>query len=158
MALHQFFKDRFTKLGGQVVTDEGYNTGDQEFRAQLAKVKSSKADVLVACADNYKDPGLMAKQAKGLNLKLQMMGGDGWMVADIIPYAGNDLEGAYFTTIASVDDPQFAGYNADFKKKHSGTEANIWSYLNMDCMKIIENAIKVVTANGGARIRRSSGT
>jgi branched-chain amino acid transport system substrate-binding protein len=150
VALHQFFKDRFTKLGGQVVTDEGYNTGDQEFRAQLAKVKSSKADVLVACADNYKDPGLMAKQAKGLNLKLQMMGGDGWMVADIIPYAGNDLEGAYFTTIASVDDPQFAGYNADFKKKHSGTEANIWSYLNMDCMKIIENAIKVVTANGGA--------
>ena len=88
VALHQFFKDRFTKLGGQVVMDEGYNKGDQEFRAQLAKVKSSKADVLVACADNYKDPGLIAKQAKALNLNIQMIGGDGWMVEDILPYAG----------------------------------------------------------------------
>ena len=40
VALHQFFKDRFTKLGGQVVVDEGYNRGDQEFRAQLSKVKA----------------------------------------------------------------------------------------------------------------------
>ena len=53
VGLHQFFKDRFTQLGGKIVVDEGYNRGDQEFRAQLSKVKSSKADLLVACADNY---------------------------------------------------------------------------------------------------------
>jgi branched-chain amino acid transport system substrate-binding protein len=150
VALHQFFKDRFTMLGGQVVTDEGYNTGEQEFRAQLATVRSSKPDVLVVCADNFKDPGLIAKQAKSLNFNIQMMGGDGWMVADIVPFAGKDLDGAYFTTIASVDDPHYADFNADFKKKHNGTAPNIWSYLNLDCLKIIENAIKVVTADGGA--------
>ena len=33
--------------------------------------------------------------------------------------------------------------------KH-GKEANIWGYLGLDCMMIIENAIKQVTANGGA--------
>jgi branched-chain amino acid transport system substrate-binding protein len=150
VALHQFFKDRFTKLGGQVVADEGYNKGDQEFRAQLAKVKSGKADVLVACADNYKDPGLIAKQAKALNLNIQMIGGDGWMVEDILPYAGKELDGAFFTTIASVDDPAFAQFNAKYKQLHPGKEANIWGYLGLDCMKIIENGIKVVTANNGA--------
>jgi branched-chain amino acid transport system substrate-binding protein len=150
VALHQFFKDRFTKLGGQVVADEGYNKGDQEFRAQLAKVKSGKADVLVACADNYKDPGLIAKQAKALNLNIQMIGGDGWMVEDILPYAGKELDGAFFTTIASVNDPAFAKYNSDYKAKHPGKEANIWGYLGLDCMAIIENGIKTVTANGGA--------
>jgi len=150
VALHQFFKDRFTKLGGQVVCDEGYNKGDQEFRAQLAKVKSSKADVLVACADNYKDPGLMAKQAKGLNLNIQMIGGDGWMVEDILPYAAKELDGSFFTTIASVNDPAFAKFNAEYKAKHPGTEANIWGYLGLDCLKIMENAIKQVTANNGA--------
>jgi branched-chain amino acid transport system substrate-binding protein len=150
VALHQFFKDRFTKLGGQVVVDEGYNRGDQEFRAQLSKVKASKADVLVACADNYKDPGLMAKQGKALGLKIQMVGGDGWMVEDILPYASKELDGAFFTTIASVDDPAFAKFNAAYKQAHPGKEANIWGYLGLDCMKIIENGIKQVTANGGA--------
>jgi len=150
VALHQFFKDRFTKLGGQIVCDEGYNKGDQEFRAQLAKVKASKADVLVSCADNYKDPGLMAKQAKALHLDVQMIGGDGWMVEEILPYASKELDGAFFTCVASVDDPAFAKYNADYKGKHPGKEANIWGYLGLDCMMIIENAIKQVTANNGA--------
>ena len=150
VALHQFFKDRFTKLGGQVVTDEGYNKGDQEFRAQLAKVKNGKADVLVVCADNYKDPGLVAKQAKALNMNIQMIGADGWMVEDILPYAGKELDGSFFTTIASVNDPVFAKFNADFAKKHPGKEANIWGYLGLDCMAIIENGIKQVTANNGA--------
>ena len=150
VGLHQFFKDRFTKLGGQVVMEEGYNKGDQEFRALLAKVKNSKADVLVACSDSYKDPGLIAKQAKALNLNIQMLGGDGWMVKDILPYAGQDLDGSFFTTIATVDDPAFAAYNTAFRAKHPGLDPNIWNYLTLDCMAIVENAIKVVTANGGA--------
>jgi len=147
VGLHQFFKDRFTKLGGQVVCDEGYNKGDQEFRAQLAKVKSTKADLLVCCADNYKDPGLVAKQAKTLNLNTQIVGGDSWMVADILPLAGKELEGAFFTCIADVNDPAVQPFNAAFHKKH-GFDPNIYGYLGLDCMAIIENAIKQVTANG----------
>jgi branched-chain amino acid transport system substrate-binding protein len=150
VAVHQIFAERFKQLGGQVVLDEGYNKGDQEFRAQLAKARSSKADVLVACADNFKDPGLIAKQAKALGMNTLMMGADAWMVADILKLAGPELEGSFFTTIASVDDPQFAPYNKQFAAKHGGKQANIWSYLNMDAMKILENAIRKVTANGGA--------
>jgi branched-chain amino acid transport system substrate-binding protein len=151
VALHQFFNERFTKLGGQVVTDEGYNKGDQEFRAQLAKVNATKADVLVCCADNYKDPGLVAKQAKALGMKILIVGGDGWMAEDILPYAGGALDGAIFTTIASVDDPAFGKYNAEYKAKHPTlTPAGVWGYLALDALKIMENGIKQATANGGA--------
>jgi branched-chain amino acid transport system substrate-binding protein len=150
VGVHQYFSERFKQLGGQVVLDEGYNKGDQEFRAQLAKVRSSKADVLVAAADNFKDPGLIAKQAKALGLNVSMMGADGWMVEDLLKLAGPELEGAFFTTIASVDDPQYAPYNNAFAKRHNGKKPNIWSYLNLDAMMIIENAVRQVTAKGGA--------
>ena len=145
--LHQFFKDRFTKLGGKVMCDEGYNHGDQEFRAQLATIKSSKADVLVCCSDNYKDGGLVAKQARDLGLNLQIIGGDSWMIADILTLAGKQLEGAFFTCIADVNDPAVQPFNAAFHKKH-GFDPNIYGYLGLDCLAIIENAIKEVTANG----------
>ena len=146
VALHQFFRERFEKLGGKIVVDEGYNKGDQEFRAQLAKVKASKADVLVSCGDNYKDPGLIAKQAKAMRLDVQIIGGDGWMVDEILPYAGKELDGAFFTCVAFTEDPNFAKFSADFKAKHKNLP-NIWGFLGLDALMIMENAIKQVTAN-----------
>jgi branched-chain amino acid transport system substrate-binding protein len=49
-----------------------------------------------------------------------------------------------------VNDPAYAKFNAQFKQKHNGTEANVWGYLGLDALALIENAIKTVTANGGA--------
>ena len=150
VGLHQFFQERFEKLGGRTVLKEGYTKGDQEFRALLAKVKNSSADVVVCCAENYKDPGLIAKQAKAMHLDIQMVGGDAWMFRDLLALAGKELEGACFTAQASTDDPAFATYNASYRKKHPGKEPNVWGYLSLDAMAIIVDAIRVTTAGNGA--------
>src|SRR3990172_6895714 len=40
VGLADYFKDIFTKLGGQIVADESYSEGDIDFRAQLTSVKT----------------------------------------------------------------------------------------------------------------------
>jgi branched-chain amino acid transport system substrate-binding protein len=50
VGVHKFFESHFTELGGEVVAQEGYTQGDTEFRAQLAKIKDSGADLLVSAA------------------------------------------------------------------------------------------------------------
>ena len=47
VGVHKFFESHFAELGGEVVAQEGYTQGDTEFRAQLAKIKDSGADLLV---------------------------------------------------------------------------------------------------------------
>jgi len=147
VGLHQFFEKHFIELGGQIVAKEGYTQGDSEFRAQLAKIKDSGADLLVVDAYTYKDVGLVAQQAEALGLKIQIMAGDGVFVPDLLDMAGPQLEGAFVTTGVSESSPEFATFNAEFEKKHS-IKANIYTYYGLDALMAIEYGIREAVKKG----------
>jgi branched-chain amino acid transport system substrate-binding protein len=147
VGLHQFFENHFVELGGQIVAKEGYTGGDAEFRAQLAKIKDSGADLLVMSAYTYKDVGLAAQQAEALGLKIQFMSGDGVFVPELLEMAGPQLEGAIVTTGVSEDAPEFAAFNAAFEAKH-GVKANVYTYYGLDALMAIEYAIRQAVAKG----------
>ncbi len=44
--LRRVYKEAFTGLGGQVVADETYNTGDTDFRTQILKLQAARPDVV----------------------------------------------------------------------------------------------------------------
>ncbi len=148
VGIEKFFTEHFQELGGQVVDREGYQTGDTEFRAQLAKIKDSGADLLMMPAYTFRDPGLAAQQGLALGLNMTMMGADGWFVDDLLPMAGKELEGAYLTTGVSTDSPEFQQYNKDFEAKHN-VKPNIYQYYSLDALYAIEWAIRQVVANKG---------
>ena len=147
VGLHQFFEKHFVELGGEIVAKEGYTGGDAEFRAQLAKIKDSGADLLVADAYTFKDVGLIAQQSEALGMKIQIMAGDGVFVPDLLDMAGPQLEGAIVTTGVSESSPQYAQFNADFEKKH-GVKANIYTYYGLDALMAIEYAIREAVKKG----------
>jgi len=147
VGLHQFFEKHFTELGGQIVAKEGYTQGDSEFRAQLAKIKDSGADLLVVDAYTYKDVGLVAQQAEALGLKIQIMAGDGVFVPELLEMAGPQLEGAFVTTGVSENAPEFAQFNAEFEKKHN-LKANIYTYYGLDALMAIEHGIREAIKKG----------
>ena len=147
VGIHQFFEKHFVELGGQIVAKEGYTGGDAEFRAQLAKIKDSGADLLVADAYTYKDVGLIAQQSEALGMKIQIMAGDGVFVPDLLDMAGPQLEGAIVTTGVSENSPEYAQFNADFEKKH-GVKANIYTYYGLDALMAIEYGIRQAIKKG----------
>ncbi len=147
VGLHQFFENHFKELGGEIVAKEGYTQGDTEFRAQLAKIKDSGADLLVMDAYTYKDVGLAAQQAEALGLDIQIMAGDGVFVPELLEMAGPQLEGAIVTTGVSEESPEFAEFNAAFEAKH-GVKANIYTYYGLDALMAIEYAIGEAAKKG----------
>jgi len=149
VGIHGFFEKHFTELGGQIVAKEGYNGGDTEFRAQLAKIKDSGADLLVADAYTYKDFGLMAQQAEALGLKITFFGGDGVFVPELLQMSGPQLEGSYVTTGVSETMPEFAPFNAEYSKKHPGVNANVYTYYALDALLAVEYGIREAVKNGG---------
>ena len=46
MGLGQFIKDAFTAGGGQIVAEKSYSSGDKDFKAQLASIKTANPDVV----------------------------------------------------------------------------------------------------------------
>jgi branched-chain amino acid transport system substrate-binding protein len=147
VGVHKFFESHFVELGGEVVAQEGYTQGDTEFRAQLAKIKDSGADLLVAAAYTYKDVGLISQQMEALGMDMQVMAGDGVFVPDLLDMAGPQLEGAIVTTGVSENAPEFAEFNAGYEKKHN-VKANVYTYYGLDALYAIEYAIRTAAAKG----------
>lgn len=60
-------REEFIKLGGQIVIEEIMAGGEQDFRTALMKIKDKNPDALITNL-GPRDLGLMAKQAKELNM------------------------------------------------------------------------------------------
>ncbi len=82
VGVRDFFKQEWAKLGGQLVADEAYKTGDVEFRAQLTKIKDAAPDVIIMPM-LYKEVALATKQARDLGITSTFIGGDGWPSSEL---------------------------------------------------------------------------
>ena len=114
--LSEFFKAKFTALGGEIVGFEGHATGTSDFKAQLTKVLAAKPDVLYI-SDYYSDVAIMAKQARELGFKGPMIGGDGWDSPKLVEIAGPAVEGCFFTNHYAKEDK--APIVQEFVKKYT---------------------------------------
>jgi branched-chain amino acid transport system substrate-binding protein len=149
VGIQSYFEQRFTELGGELVAKEGYQANDTEFRAQVSKVAESGADVLVVPTGTYRDIALIAKQAAALGLKIQYLGGDGWVADELLSMAGQELEGAYLSSGVSTESPEFKDYNEQFQKKHN-QQATVYAYYALDALYALEYAIGVSIDQKGA--------
>lgn len=107
VALSKLFSNEFKKLTGDedaIVSVNNYNTGDQDFTAQLTNVKDSDADAIFA-PGNFTESALIMKQAKELGLDLPMLGADTWETPEVIEIAGQAAEGAVFSTFFDSEVP-----------------------------------------------------
>lgn len=150
-----YFKEYFSKNGGQIVKEQSYSGGDKDFRAQLTSIKSSKPDVIFL-PGYYNEVALIAKQARQFGLKVPMMGGDGWEGDALLKVAGNSLDGCYFSTHFSADnqDPAVQAFIQNYKAKF-GAVPDCQAALGYDTVRILAQAIAKAGNSSPAAIRNA---
>ena len=151
--LSEFFKAKFTALGGQVVGYEGHATGTTDFKAQLTKVLAAGPDVLYV-SDYYNDVALIAKQARELGFKGPLVGGDGWDSPKLTEVGGAAVEGCFFTNHYSQDDttPIVQEFVKNYKAKY-GAVPDALAALGYDSTYIMLDAITRAGSTDGAAIK-----
>ena len=99
------FKAKFEAAGGTVTEFLTYSSDKEtDFKAQLTKIKSYSPDVLVL-PDYYNVVGLIAKQARGMGIQSQFLGGDGWESEELTKIGQDAVNGAlYINHYYSGDD------------------------------------------------------
>lgn len=155
VGLAQNFKKQFEAAGGKVVSDLTYNSGDQDFNAQLTKIKPLNPDVILL-PDYYQTVALIAKQARQLGIKATFLGGDGWDSPDLVKIGGDAVNGAYFSNHYSPDDtsPEVVQFLKDFKAKYNETPDAL-AALGYDAANMLLNAIKNAGSTDGEAIRQA---
>lgn len=137
------FKDTYTKLGGQVVSEESYQTGEKDFKAVLTNIKAKNPEVLYV-PGYYEEVGLVIRQARELGLNVPILGGDGFESPKLAELAGKDaLNKVYYTTAYSSMDttPEVAKFREAFKSKY-GKEPDAFNALGYDLAYFLVDGLK----------------
>ncbi|MCX7951620.1 MAG: ABC transporter substrate-binding protein [Clostridiales bacterium] len=159
VGLSKYFQDEFKKLTGDensIVAIANYNTGDQDFSAQLTTLKDKNPDVIFA-PGNFTESALIIKQARQLGIKAPFIGGDTWETPEFIKIGGKDVEGAVFSTHFTAEKPitkESEKFLAEFKKEYNKEPAAV-SALGYDAYLVILDAIKRANSTDSDKIREA---
>lgn len=115
LGLSEFFTKKFKELGGEIVSEQTFQTGDSDFKAQLTRIRSSEPEAIFIPA-YYTEVGLIARQARELGLKATLLGGDGWDSPKLFEIGQKALEGSYFSNHYASESPNKA--TQDFIKNY----------------------------------------
>ncbi len=143
LGLMETFEKTAKELGLKIVAKESYTTNDVDFKSQLTKIAAQKPDVFFVPV-YAQDLALIAVQAQQIGIKAKMLGADGWdgVLEKIDKSNVGALDGSFFSSqySAESDDPALKKFLSTYKERNK-TEANMFSVLGYDAMKMMAQAI-----------------
>ena len=145
VGLASFFKRSFKKLGGEIVADLKYSSGDQDFTAQLTELIKQKPDVVFMPA-YFAEGAIIMKQARELGATFRLMGADAMDNPDTVKLGGKAVEGFLHTTFPY--DAKMPNMSAEAKKftevwyaANPGKDPNVNAALGYNAYYLILDAI-----------------
>ena len=153
VGLANFFKEAFTKGGGQIVGEQSYSEGDSDFKGQLTALRASNPDVLFV-PGYYTEVGQIAIQSKDLGMTAPMLGGDGWESPKLLEIGGTALDGSFYSNHYSPDDPSpIVRTFVDKYRERFGANPDSLAALGYDSAKILAEALGRAKTIDGPTIR-----
>jgi branched-chain amino acid transport system substrate-binding protein len=157
IGLAKFFVDNFTTLTGNpsaILATVNYNTGDQDFSAQLTTIRTQRPDVIFA-PGNYTESALVMKQARELGITVPVIGGDTWETPEFIDVGRERVEGAVFSTFFAAEfagTPEAKTFLDEYTKRYNREPAAVTA-LGYDGYLVALDAIKRAGSVEPAKIR-----
>jgi branched-chain amino acid transport system substrate-binding protein len=146
VGLARAFSDNFKRLtnnANAILSTVNYNTGDQDFSAQLTTVRSLNPDAIFA-PGNYTESALVIRQARGLGITAPFIGGDTWETPEFIDVGRNSVEGAVFSTFFASEfaaSPEAESFLREYRSRYNKEPAAVTA-LGYDGYMVALDAIK----------------
>ena len=134
------FKSYFTSLGGQIVANEVYNTGDTDYSAQVGRIKIASPDV-VYLPNYFNDVAVQSWQLRAEGIDCAFIGGDGW--DGLIDVAMYDVLNSYWSSgfASDTNDPWGMAFVREFQARFN-KPASQFAALGYDAMMIVADGIR----------------
>jgi branched-chain amino acid transport system substrate-binding protein len=158
IGLAKYFTDSFKELTGDpdcIVAVTNYNTGDQDFTAQLTNLKAKNPDAIFA-PGNFTESALVIKQARQLGIKTPFIGGDTWETPAFLTIGEEAVDGATFSTFFATEKPitkESEVFLTAYRKEYGGKEPAAVTALAYDAYIILLDGIKRVGSTDSVKLR-----
>lgn len=152
--LADVFKTEFTKMGGTIVGDESYQSGDTDFKAQLTQIKGKNPEAIFV-PGYYTEVGLIARQARQLGIKAPLLGGDGWDSEKLSELGQDAIKGSYFSNHYTTEstDKRVTEFIEKYRKQYGGKTPDGLAALGYDAARVLFAAMERSTDMSTKSIR-----
>jgi branched-chain amino acid transport system substrate-binding protein len=137
----EVFKQVFTEEGGTIVAFESYTTGEENFQAQLERIREGNPDVVFL--PNYENeiPN-QARQIRQMGIQAVLLGADSWGSMEQTDRTA-DLEGAFYSDqfVPDKDSDRTQGFITRFQDAY-GYAPPAGAAATYDSMGILFQAIE----------------
>jgi len=143
------FIKSFKEMGGEIVSEQAYTGGDQDFSAQLTTIKGTQTEAIFL-PGYYTDVGNVALQARKLGVNATLLGGDGWDSAKLTEIGGEAIEGAYYSNHYSHEEqrPEVQEFVKKYQAKFSQVPDGL-AALGYDSARLLAEAMGRSPSLGG---------
>ncbi len=158
--LGQYFKARFTELGGTILLEESYDDKATDFSAQITKIKAltTKPDFYYVAAMPY-NVGPIVKQFRDAGIDGPIVGGDGYDTPDLLTVAGDAANNVYFSTHALIDatggTEGIKKFIAAYKAEFGHDPENAFAALGYDTVYLLADAVKRANGTDSAAVKKA---
>ncbi len=154
VGLAKYFAGPYAAAGGAIAIEQKYSEGDKDFMAQLTAIRAANVDAIFV-PGYYTEAALIANQARELGLTIPLFGGDGWEARQLLEIGGAAIEGCFFSTHYSPENPApvVQEFVRAFQARWDGETPDAMAALGYDSALVLADAIRRAGSTDTATIR-----
>ena len=162
-SLSRYFIQHFKKLGGQIIFEDTYVQGAQDFSAQLARLKATgKKAQFIFISSYMPDLGTIIRTIREAGVTVPVVGGDSYDDPGLFKALGEKYgSDIYFDTHSFLSPgvtPEMAGFLAAYKAKYNADPDAVWVATGWDAVMILAQAMQKAGSTDGAAMAKAMET
>ncbi len=149
--LSDAFMEAYKKMGGEIVTEQSYETGQNQFGPQITAMQGF-APQGIFITGYFPEAGPMARQIRAAGMTdVKLFGGDGWDSSEIVSQGGDAIVGSFLCNHYNNLDsrPEVAAFLEKWKARNGGeVPGTTMAALGYDAAGLMIDALKRMAAAG----------
>ncbi len=159
-SLSRYFIEAFTQLGGEVFAEDTYVQGDQDFSAQLARIKAlEKQPDFLYISSYMPDLGMIIRTIREAGVTLPIVGGDSYddpgLFEALGPEIGNDITWTTHSWMERDASPEMALFLDEYKAKFNDVPEAMFSVAGWDVVMVLAQAMEKSGTTEGAAVAKA---
>ncbi len=148
IGLSTYFQDRFTQLGGKIVSIQSYSHNNPSLEKQIETLKTLDVipQFIYLAAETPSEASLLVSELRSAGFNQPIMGGDSYVAKLLIAEAGKSADNIYFTTHAYFDkntkNLMLKRFIDAYHRAYNTYPSNPFAALGYDTVNLVVSAMR----------------
>lgn len=159
-SLSKYFIAHFKAIGGNVIAEDTYTQGDQDFSAQLARIRALKTKPDVIFISSYMpDLGTIIRSLREVGFDTPIMGGDSYDDPGLFDALGekfgNNIDFVTHTWMGPEANPDMPKFLEKYKEMYGTAPDTAFVATGWDTIMLMASAVKIAGTTDGAAVAKA---